>query len=387
MQRKIEWVSHARLAPYLAQTSGDEDLAWELYELNAAVSAALSEVIHHVEVLLRNSMMRELEQIHPLAFPWTLPNNDSIGAVAERMTNNKRKIAPTEDDVTSQLNLGFWTSLVNSKDFRVAKLWDEHLHRVFPGQPDRLLVAQALEDLKELRNRCSHQDSLLRFHPEVEMRKIERLTGWIDEDAVKWVHRLSRVTEVMRNRPHVESESDTAILPSTRNRSASPGKRFKYPLFDCYHQKAAVILEQSSHIGQEISHLGFYLPRYDADLNGNQSTFCSTQSRPHIPQIFPQIENIIVPAEWSREEANRLANGDQRDKKVAAAMRYGIGNGYDTGGRYVIYLLSPKDDLRTHKTPAEILHLGSGQWPSGWPFIKYARLDLVNRARQTTDLI
>ena len=61
MQRKIEWVSHARLAPYLAQTSGDEDLAWELYELNAAVSAALSEVIHHVEVLLRNSMTRELE--------------------------------------------------------------------------------------------------------------------------------------------------------------------------------------------------------------------------------------------------------------------------------------------------------------------------------------
>ena len=219
------------------------------------------------------------------------------------------------------------------------------------------------------------------------MRKIERLTGWIDEDAVKWVHRLSRVTEVMRNRPHVESESDTAILPSTRNRSASPGKRFKYPLFDCYHQKAAVILEQSSHIGQEISHLGFYLPRYDASLNGDQSTFCSTQSRPHIPQIFPQIEDIIVPAEWSREEANRLANGDQRDKKVAAATRCGLGNGYDTGGRYVIYLLSPKDDLRTHKTPTEILHLGSGQWPSGWPFIKYARLDLVSRARQTTDLI
>lgn len=51
-------------------------------------------------------------------------------------------------------------------------------------------------------------------------------------------------------------------------------------------------------------------------------------------------------------------------------MRYGLGNGYDTGGRYVIYLLSPKDDLRTHKTPTEILHLGSGQWPSGWPFIK-----------------
>lgn len=57
MKRKIEWVSQKRLQPYLEQTANKEESAWALYEWNAAVSAALSEVIHHVEVLLRNSMM------------------------------------------------------------------------------------------------------------------------------------------------------------------------------------------------------------------------------------------------------------------------------------------------------------------------------------------
>lgn len=388
MKRKVEWVSEARLAPYLRQTHGDEELAWELYEINAAVSAALSEVIHHVEVLLRNAMIHELERIHPLAYPWTLANTDSIAPVAAKLTDSSRKKAPNKDDVISQLNLGFWTQLVTSKDFRAVRLWEDHLRHAFPGQQDRKLVAQALEDLRELRNRCSHQDSLLHFHPAIEMTKIERLAGWIDPDAAEWIRRLSKVSGVMKNRPHVEHEPDTVILPSTRNRTMSDRGRFRYPLFDTYNQKSAIILEESVHIGQEIRHVGFYLPRYDPQLNSAQSTYVSGESRPHIPSVFPQIEAVVVPAEWSKEEAKRLKNGSEEDKRVAKAILHGLGNGYESGHRYVVYLLSKQDAAagQTHRAPAEILHLGQGQTPPKWPFTKFLRLDLIDRARETTDL-
>lgn len=66
MKRKESWVSKRRLEPYMKQTAGNQELAWDLYEWNAEISAALFEVIHHVEVLVRNAMMRQLEALHPL---------------------------------------------------------------------------------------------------------------------------------------------------------------------------------------------------------------------------------------------------------------------------------------------------------------------------------
>ena len=114
VEKKISWISQARFQPYLDQTNSNIELAWELYEWNASISAALSETIHHVEVLVRNSMLRELERVHPLAYPWTRPNSENIAAVATRLTDKKRRSAPDHNDVMSQLNLGFWTELVLS---------------------------------------------------------------------------------------------------------------------------------------------------------------------------------------------------------------------------------------------------------------------------------
>jgi len=52
-----------RFAGFLNAASGDTDLAAELYRWNADVSSALFEVIHHVEVPVRNAVVEQLQRV------------------------------------------------------------------------------------------------------------------------------------------------------------------------------------------------------------------------------------------------------------------------------------------------------------------------------------
>ncbi|MDK6494015.1 hypothetical protein QP172_09805 [Corynebacterium coyleae] len=389
MKRKIEWVSQKRLQPYLEQTANKEESAWALYEWNAAVSAALSEVIHHVEVLLRNSMMQKLETIHPLAFPWNVHTDNTVGKVAARLTNKTHQTAPDENDIISQLNLGFWVQLIHSKDFQVAELWNTHLNSVFPGKSDRKVVGRALEDLRELRNRVSHQDSLLHVDPIVELRKILRLAKWIDPDAATWIESISKVDEVLQDRPGNVYEPDTVLFASTRNTTVqrSANKSFRYPLFDTYHHQSAIILEDSVRVSREVKHLGFYLPKDDPKNNPQPSSFLPDTPEAHIAKVFPLIQERFVPQDWSHNEVKRLKNGDQRDQRIAAVMGFGLSKGYRADRSYIIYLLSGPTDPDTARTSAVIIHDQSGKGSAFVKLNRYLRLDSLKGAHQTSDLI
>lgn len=388
MNRKMEWVSQPRLAPYLKQTGGDPDTAWDLYEWNASMSAALTEVIHHVEILLRNSMIRELEKIHPLAFPWN-QLNETVATIAERATHKKWSIAPTKDDIISQLNLGYWTTLVVTDDFRNAQLWRDHLSQAFPYQSDRRKVGNALEDLRQLRNRCSHQDSLLHVDPAIEIKKIIRLAGWIDPDAAHWISGLSKVDTVMRQRPVVANEPDTVIFASTRNRRVvtGPNKTSRYPLFDFYHQKSAIVIPDSTQVSRQVKYVGFYLPKDTPSQNPNPSAYVN-QTAAHIAGVFPRIVGVVVPDDWSIAEVQRLKTGDEHDKRIAEVMNHALGNDYATDRSYAIYLLSdPKKSHDTERLNRDIVHDQTGRGSAFVKQTRYAQLNSIRAAHQTSDLL
>ena len=65
MEIDSKWLSPERFAEYLSTAGEDVELASRLYEWNAAASAALFEIIHHFEVLLRNSIVMQLEKDGP----------------------------------------------------------------------------------------------------------------------------------------------------------------------------------------------------------------------------------------------------------------------------------------------------------------------------------
>ncbi len=55
------WITRARLAPYLnVAGTTDTSLATRLYVWNARLAGACMEAIHHVEVLVRNAIDRQL---------------------------------------------------------------------------------------------------------------------------------------------------------------------------------------------------------------------------------------------------------------------------------------------------------------------------------------
>ncbi|MSS84670.1 hypothetical protein FYJ24_07800 [Actinomycetaceae bacterium WB03_NA08] len=59
------WVSPERFEEYLQAAHMNKELADALYVWNARASAALFELIHHFEVLLRNTIVRVLETVPP----------------------------------------------------------------------------------------------------------------------------------------------------------------------------------------------------------------------------------------------------------------------------------------------------------------------------------
>ena len=187
MTRKIEWVSEPRFRPFLEAVQNDEALAWELYEWNALMASTLSEVIHHVEVLVRNSMLSQLETVHPLDYPWNSDISDGIVRTSDRLRAQRPNQPISSHDVTANLNLGFWCQFVEPKLDENRRLWESTLSKAFPKNRNLASVSIAMEDLRQLRNRCSHQDSLLKVNPRIELNKIMRLVGWIDPDAVQWI--------------------------------------------------------------------------------------------------------------------------------------------------------------------------------------------------------
>lgn len=62
------WLTDARFGPYLAEAEGNHDLAVEL-RLDARISSALFETLHHVEVLLRNAIDAQFVSVDAGAAP------------------------------------------------------------------------------------------------------------------------------------------------------------------------------------------------------------------------------------------------------------------------------------------------------------------------------
>lgn len=356
-QRKLAWISEARFKPYLDECEGDTDKAWELYEWNAHVSSALSECIHHVEVLLRNSMIVELAKLHPLQYPWHAENS-MISQIAQKKRRSPGRPA-SPDDVIANLNLGFWKQLLQDKPADNEDLWRTTLRNAFPhSRGDRKTVLNGVEDLFEIRNRCAHQDSLLGFDPSVELKKIIKLARWIDPAAGQWIDSIERVTEAIAARP-IPPKMDTVIIGDANNRN-----------YQVYQRVHALINPTSRKIAP-VRHLGFY----------------HTQ---RIEPDFPEILGIVVPTVWSTTEARRLKKSDEPDdKQLGKIMSYAIDQGFLAEESFEVYLLSSPEDTRTVRTTSgkPIEHRKRGR---GTGFVKggrrYFSISTLINATETAEL-
>lgn len=198
-----EWMlavySRPRLAPYRAHCDGDAIRAANLYHWNIRVSSAFYGLLHSLELALRNSMHNELTAHFEQADWWTRTSLQGVGPrlIDEAIRKCRRRPSPmTPDDVITELNFGFWTSLLTSGYDRL--LWRTALHRAFPGyRGPRTTLRKELDYLRVFRNRIMHHEPIHHRHLDADHATIHRMLSHISPAAAAGIKPMDRVPEIL----------------------------------------------------------------------------------------------------------------------------------------------------------------------------------------------
>ena len=204
-------VSVERFASFRRATS-DLEAAVALYTWNARVTGAFAELLHHVEVLIRNAMHSQLTVLHSQAHgrpankawfdepSWAKHHwfhhhaQIQIAKAAKRAGHTPNN--PRPGKVIAALSFGFWRYLASARYEQ--SFWVPALDNAFaaPGprhKDRRQAVEQRLVFLHILRNRISHCEPII--HP-IQHTSPRRPAKTLDElyaDAIQLVSFISPV--------------------------------------------------------------------------------------------------------------------------------------------------------------------------------------------------
>lgn len=205
------WVSDARFLNFLRACDGHHDRAVALYCWNAEISGAFLEVLHHLEVLLRNAIDHQFPATpdDELVAIWsdrtwlTDPSiveergRERVNEAIERLTKAARK--QTRARVIASLSFGFWAALFTG---RYDDLWRSRLRHAFPnGNGRRRQIHNLVQSIGDIRNRIAHHEAIFATDLNRQYAKQLELAGLIDGDARDYVAALPRVPDVLAKRP------------------------------------------------------------------------------------------------------------------------------------------------------------------------------------------
>lgn len=226
-----DWLSPPRFAVYLRAAGDDRWLALQLYEWNAAVSAALLRDLAHLEVGLRNAYDRALSTAVPAGRPhWVFDPLRFFPPHRQRAANGthydanetiRRKIAtairdatspgpgksasaarngqPSPGKVVAELSFGFWRYLsVKRLD---TSLWVPHLHKGFQPGVSRRAVDEPIGRVHALRNRVAHHEPLLRTDLHQRHHDLLTVAHLISHELGTYLASTSSCVSVINQRP------------------------------------------------------------------------------------------------------------------------------------------------------------------------------------------
>ena len=354
MRIDSKWLSPERFAEYLAAAGEDVELASRLYEWNASASAALFEIIHHFEVLLRNAIVLQLEKDGPSpalppGSPW-LQGAKNIAEVSARLRKRGKNV--TAGRVFSGLTFGFWQNLFGSE---YEELWRHSLQYVFRRtKADRSVIAAYLESLNQVRNRIAHHGSLIDTDVTVEAQKIFRLAGWIDQEAESWLRSIERVSLIAVERP-VVAPRNVVVVPALN----------AWELFSTRKQNAYVF--QAGRSIKAVEYLAFYADQ-------------------EIKPVVVKIGRWFDAVDWNLANARRLSkSADQDEQQLADVIRTSKNLGWDDPV-YQVFLLSKMKDPETHTLSGPIVHERRGRGSAFAQNHRYFTLSALLSARDTKEL-
>ena len=200
-----------RLGSYLRWSGGDMEAAFTLYEWNMTASAAVMHTTGMVEVVVRNSMDRALQDMAQVRgwsswfdrAPLDQRGRADIRKARERATRFGSQ-PEVHGKVVAELTLGFWRYLAASR--YLTALWTPALFESFGSGPaDKLQqqrqVDRHLKNLLLVRNRAAHHEPIHRRDLLRDLEAAVEVTSWVDPSAGAWVADLSTIAEVVALKP------------------------------------------------------------------------------------------------------------------------------------------------------------------------------------------
>lgn len=200
-----------RLSSYFASARGDVDDALALYERNLSAAAAIVQTTAMVEVIVRNSMDRQLTQ-------WARIRNkndwlteidlDKRGQSDLRRASvrarDRRDSHASHGKTVAELNFGFWRFLAARRYYTY--LWVPALHEAFPFGPAQFRTRQesverALGRLSQLRNRAAHHEPVHERDLIADLELASETASWIHPIAGAWITSTSMIHAVNKARP------------------------------------------------------------------------------------------------------------------------------------------------------------------------------------------
>ncbi|MFE1288781.1 hypothetical protein [Streptomyces sp. NPDC058751] len=220
VDRMPEWMkrffSKPRLKPYLRAVGGDPQAAMRLYWWNVEASAALYGPLQCVELAVRNAMHDCLVAKYGRPDWWEAAPLDVRGKQlvekarakckqneerrAEEQRRPKRRV--TVDDIVTELNFGFWATLLVKRYDRT--FWRIALHEAFPHHSGpRATLSDDLWAVVRLRNRVMHHEPIHEEDLDGDHARIYRVLDALGPDLAKEVRTMDRFRSVLDGKGNV----------------------------------------------------------------------------------------------------------------------------------------------------------------------------------------
>lgn len=197
--------SAARTGRYLSARRGNKQNAAADYVRNLRLAEAMLPVLSILETALRNGIHQRLNARYHRADWWvcwagnTIFNWQNRQIADARAKLERRHESHSPDKVVAELTFGFWSSLFNVQFQSI--LWKD-LRLVFGWCPKALRqrrnVSTALNQVRALRNRVFHHESLLWLTPGLpeQHKSASTLIEWINPQLLEWFATHDRLQQV-----------------------------------------------------------------------------------------------------------------------------------------------------------------------------------------------
>jgi hypothetical protein len=214
----VRAISLERLQPYLYRTRNDKWLALHLYNRNTELSKELYGTLQVLEVLLRNVIHSTmLRATGSESWYFKLPLKDAeladireaergigTGTNSTWLRQRDGDFLPSGTDldfvvkpgrVVAALNFGFWVKLCANA--YAGAVWPRIEDR-FPRHLTRQIIHERLVEVKTLRNRVAHHETLIKRDRQKDYEQLLETTGWISPTVRAWAESETKFLEILR---------------------------------------------------------------------------------------------------------------------------------------------------------------------------------------------